>query len=171
MCPRRRPDPALPRIRPTPSFQAQLVHAKLEAVGIVFSCEGLDLKPEECLYSETHEWVFVENRNGETHGTVGISKFAIEQLTDLVYMELPKIGQDVTAGEEFGEVESVKAVSPLYSPVTGVIAEVNSDLPNRLETLAGDPYDNGWIAKIKITDPDSLSKLMDFKTYQAQCQS
>jgi glycine cleavage system H protein len=123
------------------------------------------------LYSETHEWVFVEDRNGESLGTVGISKFAIEQLTDLVYMELPKVGREVSAGDEFGEVESVKAVSPLYSPVTGVVAEVNSELPNRLETLADDPYDGGWIARIRITDRAALSKLMDFKTYQAQCES
>jgi glycine cleavage system H protein len=115
--------------------------------------------------------VFVENRNGESIGTVGISKFAIEQLTDLVYMELPKVGNEVAAGDEFGEVESVKAVSPLYAPVTGVITEVNTELPNRLETLADDPYDGGWIAKLRITDSGSLSKLMDFKTYQAQCES
>lgn len=129
------------------------------------------MKPEECLYSETHEWVFVEKHNGETHGTVGISQFAIEQLTDLVYMELPKVGREVAAGEEFGEVESVKAVSPLYSPVTGVITAVNVDLPNRLESLGADPYVHGWIAKLKITDPTCLSKLMDFQTYQAQCHS
>ncbi len=129
------------------------------------------MKPEDCLYSETHEWVFVENRNGETLGTVGISKFAIDQLTDLVYMELPQVGQDVAAGEEFGEVESVKAVSPLYSPVSGVVTEVNADLPNRLESLGDDPYETGWIAKLKISDSAPLAKLMDFKTYQAQCQN
>ncbi len=133
--------------------------------------EGLDLKPEDLLYAETHEWVHVENKGDQKIGTVGISAFAIEQLTDLVFMELPKMGQTVRQGEEFGEVESVKAVSPLYSPVTGEVIEVNQDLPNRLETLADDPYENGWIAKIRITDDQSLTGLMDFKTYQKQCDS
>jgi glycine cleavage system H protein len=133
--------------------------------------EETDLKPEDLLFVETHEWVHVEDQGGQKIGTVGISAFAIEQLTDLVFMELPKIGQTVRQGEEFGEVESVKAVSPLYSPVTGEVIEVNQELPNRLESLADDPYDQGWIAKIRISDDSNLSNLMDYRTYQEQCRS
>lgn len=101
--------------------------------------------------------------------TVGISAFAVEQLTDLVYMELPSVGTPVEAGSEFGEVESVKAVSPLYSPVTGEIIDVNSGLPDSLETLNSDPYNAGWILKVKITDESSLGKLLDYAAYQKQC--
>jgi glycine cleavage system H protein len=75
----------------------------------------------------------------------------------------------VSAGEEFGEVESVKAVSPLYSPVDGEVVEVNSEIPDKLETLNDDPYESGWLAKIKITDDGSLSNLMDYEAYRKQC--
>jgi glycine cleavage system H protein len=127
------------------------------------------VKPEELLYDETHEWVYVSEEDGAKMATVGISAFAVEQLTDLVFMELPEVGREVQAGEEFGEVESVKAVSPLCSPVSGEVIEVNRDLPSKLEALSEDPYGVGWIAKIKITDDSSLSKLMDYATYQEQC--
>lgn len=127
------------------------------------------MKPEDLLYAETHEWVHVEEQGGQKIATVGISAFAVEQLTDLVYMELPDVGSEVSAGGEFGEVESVKAVSPLYSPVDGEVAEVNSSLPDSLETLNNDPYGAGWIVKIRITDETGLSKLMDHAAYQKQC--
>ena len=127
------------------------------------------MKPEDLLFSETHEWVHVSEEGGDKVATVGISAFALEQLTDLVYMELPEIGRQVQAGEEFGEVESVKAVSPLYSPVAGEVIDVNKDLPDRLESLSQDPYGAGWIAKIKISDDGALSKLMDYGAYQKRC--
>ncbi|MEM0926795.1 MAG: glycine cleavage system protein H, partial [Planctomycetota bacterium] len=95
--------------------------------------------------------------------------FAIEQLNDLVYMELPEPGKTLDAGEEFGEVESVKAVSPLYSPVGGEIVDVHADLPDNLDNLNSDPYDFGWIIKVKLTDESSLEKLMDFAAYEKQC--
>jgi len=124
---------------------------------------------EDLLYCETHEWVRIEEaENGKT-AIVGISSFAVEQLTDLVYIELPQIGTEIKAGEEFGEVESVKAVSPLYSPVTGEIIEVNAELPSNLETLGEDPYGAGWIIKLRVTDESSLPGLMDYATYQRQC--
>ena len=81
------------------------------------------MKPEELLFSETHEWVQIEDEGGVKAATVGISAFAVQLLTDLVFMELPPVGKHVAAGEEFGEVESVKAVSPLYSPVAGEIID------------------------------------------------
>ena len=127
------------------------------------------MNPDELLFAKTHEWAKVENENGAKVATVGISAFAVEQLTDLVYMELPSVGTPVEAGREFGEVESVKAVSPLYSPVTGEIIAVNSSLPDSLETLNADPYGAGWIIKVKLTDEGSLAKLLDYTAYQKQC--
>lgn len=120
-------------------------------------------------YAQTHEWADVAEVDGEKIATVGISAFAIEQLNDLVFMDLPKVGRNVTAGDEFGEVESVKAVSPLYSPVTGEVIEVHAELPDQLEKLNEDPYDFGWIAKVKLSDANDLEALMDFATYQKQC--
>lgn len=127
------------------------------------------MKPEELLYSETHEWAHVAEEGGSKVATIGISAFALEQLTDLVYMELPEVGATVAAGDEFGEVESVKAVSPLYSPVSGEIIAVNSSLPDQLEQLSASPYEKGWIAKIRISDASSLSRLLDYAAYQKQC--
>jgi glycine cleavage system H protein len=121
------------------------------------------------LFAETHEWVQVAEEGGAKIATIGISAFAVEQLTDLVFLELPQVGRQVTAGDEVGEVESVKAVSPLYSPVTGEIVQVNTDLPNKLELLNEDPYGAGWIAKVRVTDEGSLAKLKDFAAYQQQC--
>jgi glycine cleavage system H protein len=129
------------------------------------------MKPEELLYAETHEWVGVGQEGGRKVGTIGITAFAIEQLTDLVHMVLPKVGTKVTAGKEFGEVESVKAVSSLYSPVSGEIVAVNDQLPHHLEKLGEDPYNNGWMIKVALADEGDLSKLMDHAAYQKQCAS
>jgi len=126
-------------------------------------------KPQDLLYAETHEWVRVEEEGGQKVATVGITAFAVEQLTDLVYMELPEVGRPVQSGSEFGEVESVKAVSPLYSPVDGEIVAVNSELPDRLELLSRDPYEAGWIMKVRLSDESSLGRLMDYADYQKQC--
>ena len=103
--------------------------------------------PEQLLYAKTHEWVDVNDVDGAKVATIGISAFAVEQLTDLVFMELPTVGAQVKAGTPFGEIESVKAVSDLYSPVTGEVIEVNTALPDQLETMSDDPYGKGWIAK------------------------
>jgi glycine cleavage system H protein len=127
------------------------------------------VSPEQLLYAKTHEWVHLESAGGSKIATVGISAFAVEALTDLVYMELPKVGQQLAAGESFGEIESVKAVSDLYSPVAGEVVAINEALPNRLETLSSDPYGAGWIVKIKLADETSLKNLMDYGAYQKQC--
>jgi len=126
-------------------------------------------KPANLLYAKSHEWVDVSTEGDDQVATIGISTFAIEQLTDLVYMDLPAVGKKVTAGEEFGEVESVKAVSPLYSPVSGEIVAVHSDLPNKLDDLKEDPYDFGWIIKVKLSDDRCLSELLDHASYVKQC--
>lgn len=101
--------------------------------------------------------------------TVGISAFAIQQLTDLVYIALPEAGRSVRAGDTIGEIESVKAVSDLYSPVTGTIREVNTALAESLETFSNDPYGEGWVIKVEITDDSNLDQLLDYSAYQQQC--
>jgi len=128
------------------------------------------MTPQELLYNKTHEWVGVEmDPTGAKIATVGLSAFALKALTDLVYIDLPEVGRQVAAGDSFGEIESVKAVSDLYSPVTGEVTEVNSGLINRLETLADDPYDAGWMIKVRITDESNLASLLDHIAYQKQC--
>lgn len=129
------------------------------------------MKPEELLYTKTHEWVHVEKSpSGATIATVGISGFALEALTDLVFVELPEVGRQVEAKKPLGEIESVKAVSDLYSPVDGQIVDVNKDLPENLEKLADDPYGFGWFVRIKVADEAGLSGLMDYAAYQKQCE-
>ncbi|MEO2020867.1 MAG: glycine cleavage system protein GcvH [Pirellulaceae bacterium] len=127
------------------------------------------MKPEELLFAETHEWVHVTEEEGNQVATIGISAFAVEQLTDLVYLELTSVGTVVAPGDEVGEVESVKAVSSLYSPVNGEIVEVNAALSDQLETLNDDPYAGGWMIKVKISDDQGLATLMDHTTYLKQC--
>lgn len=127
------------------------------------------MNPEELLYAKTHEWVDIRESDGNKIATVGISAFAIEQLTDLVYIELPEVGRQVTSGESFGEIESVKAVSDLYSPVSGEIIKVNTALSDSLETFSTDPYGSGWVMKVKVTDEASLTDLMNHADYSKQC--
>jgi glycine cleavage system H protein len=129
----------------------------------------VSFEPDELLFSETHEWVHVKEEGGAKLATIGISQFAVEQLNDLVYIELPKKGQAVAASGEFGEVESVKAVSPLYSPVTGEIIEVNNAVAEKLDVLSEDPYGGGWIIKVRISDESGLNKLLDYAAYRRQC--
>ncbi|MGI9470989.1 MAG: glycine cleavage system protein GcvH [Rubripirellula sp.] len=121
------------------------------------------------LYAESHEWTDLADEGGKQVATIGLSAFALEQLNDLVYMDLPEVGRELTAGEEFGEVESVKAVSPLYSPVSGQVMEVHSELPDSLEKLNEDPYNFGWIIKVAVSDDSSHGSLMDLAAYQKQC--
>ncbi len=128
------------------------------------------MKPEELLYAKTHEWVAIAEENGTKVATLGISAFAVEALTDLVYIDLPKVGQKVEAEQPFCEVESVKAVSDVYSPLEGEVIAVNDALPDALETLGSDPYGEGWVAKIKIADEAGLANLMDHTAYTKQCE-
>jgi glycine cleavage system H protein len=125
---------------------------------------------EKLLFAKSHEWVHLTtDAGGAKTATVGISAFALEALTDLVYVELPKVGRQLKAGETFGEIESVKAVSDLYSPVTGEVIAVHSEIVERLETFNADPYGEGWLVKIKLTSDAGLSDLLDYKAYQKQC--
>lgn len=128
------------------------------------------MKPETLLFSKSHEWVHVEtDSSGAKVATIGISAFALEALTDLVFIELPKVGRTLKSGETFGEIESVKAVSDLYSPVDGAVVAVHDSLANELESLPTDPYGNGWLVKIKLSDETALKDLMDYAAYQKQC--
>lgn len=127
------------------------------------------MKPENLLFAKTHEWVALTTEGGAKTATVGLSAFALEALTDLVHMELPQPGRQVKAGESFGEIESVKAVSDLYSPVSGEVIAAHRELANRLETLASDPYGEGWLVKIKLSSDAGLSDLLDYAAYQKQC--
>ncbi|MDZ4783630.1 MAG: glycine cleavage system protein GcvH [Planctomycetia bacterium] len=125
------------------------------------------MTPNDLLYAKTHEWVKVDN--AAKVATIGVSAFAVEALTDLVYIELPAVGKTVKAGEPFGEIESVKAVSDLYSPVTGEVIEVNSGLASDLGVLNEDPYTKGWMIKVRLVDESSLSKLLNAADYEKQC--
>jgi glycine cleavage system H protein len=128
------------------------------------------VNPQQLLYTKTHEWADIRaDPSGGKIATVGITAFAIEVLTDLVFMALPEVGRKVKAGQPFGEIESVKAVSDLVSPVDGEVVVVNADLVNNLETLSKDPYQAGWLVKIKITNESSIADLLDYAAYQKQC--
>ena len=127
------------------------------------------MTPEKLLFAKTHEWVRVEPEGGGKVATVGVSAFALEALTDLVYIELPAVGRQLKAGEPFGEIESVKAVSDLYSPVDGEVVAIHEGLADRLETLNADPYGEGWMVKIKLASESSLKNLLDYAAYQKQC--
>jgi glycine cleavage system H protein len=113
-------------------------------------------------YLASHEWVNLEGNIA----TVGISQFAVEQLTDLIMIELPAVGTKVTAGKTFGEIESVKAVSDLYAPVSGEVIEVNSGVTSDVQVLAQDPYDKGWLIKVRVTDPPQTAELLDLASYE-----
>lgn len=127
------------------------------------------MKPEDLLFAKTHEWVALSNDGGQKIATVGLSAFAVEALTDLVFIELPKVGRQVKAEESFCEVESVKAVSDVYAPVAGEVIAANDTLADDLELLSKDPYGDGWVARIKISDEAGLKSLMDYAAYQKQC--
>lgn len=127
------------------------------------------MKPENLLFAKTHEWVAVANEGGQKIATMGLTDFAVQALTDLVFIELPKVGQQLSAGQSLCEVESVKAVSDVYAPVTGEVIAVNETLPDKLETLSNDPFGAGWIARIKVTDDSALNSLMDHAAYTKQC--
>ena len=118
--------------------------------------------PKDLKYTETHEWVKVD----KDIATVGITDFATKQLTDLVYVELPPMGEKVTRGSSFGVIESVKAVSDLYSPVSGKVVKVNEKLSKDPEIISQDPYGEGWMIKVKIEDQTELDTLMDSEEYE-----
>jgi glycine cleavage system H protein len=118
--------------------------------------------PENYKYTKEHEWVLIEG----TTGTVGITDHAQQELGDIVYVDLPKAGTDVAKGKSFGSVESVKAVSDIYSPVSGSIIEANQLLSTNPEKLNEDPHGAAWLIKIAISAPDEVNDLMSAADYQ-----
>ncbi|MDR2055176.1 MAG: glycine cleavage system protein GcvH [Desulfovibrio sp.] len=119
--------------------------------------------PPDLLYSKTHEWVRLEGEEA----VIGITFFAQEALGDVTYVEMPREGDALAAGEEFGSVESVKAAGELVSPVSGTVTAVNAELENAPETLNSSPFDDGWIIRVRLSaKPDGL---MDAAAYKAHC--
>ena len=119
--------------------------------------------PNDRKYTKEHEWIKV---SGET-GTVGITDYAQHALGDVVFVELPRVGAKLAANQSLGTVESVKAVSEIYSPVTGEVSEVNGTLTNAPETINQDPHGAAWLVKIRLTNPAELGGLMEAAAYQA----
>jgi glycine cleavage system H protein len=123
--------------------------------------------PQDCRYSKDHEWIRVAGDKG----TVGITDHAQKQLGDVVFLELPEVGKKVAAGEVFGTVESVKAVSELFSPVSGEVVEVNAALIKTPERINTDPHGEAWMVVIRLSAPAEASALMDAAAYEAYAAS
>jgi glycine cleavage system H protein len=122
--------------------------------------------PEDLRYAESHEWATTDG----SPARIGITDFAQDELGDVVFVELPAEGDEVTAGGEFGVVESIKAVSDLYSPVSGTVADVNEELLDRPELVNEDPYGDGWMIEVELSDPDDLDALLTADDYREQTE-
>ena len=118
--------------------------------------------PESLLYTKDHEWAL--NENGKVR--IGITAYAQDQLGDVVYIELPKVGTQLTQGTPFGVVESVKAVSDLYTPVSGEVVGVNEPLKNTPGNVNKDPYGEGWMIEVKLSNADELKELLNYEDYK-----
>ena len=119
--------------------------------------------PNDYRYTKDHEWIKV---SGDT-GTIGITDYAQHELGDVVFVEMPAVGSKVSAGKVFGTVESVKAVSEIFAPVSGEITETNATLTSAPEALNSDPHGDAWLIKVKLANPSEVSGLMDAAAYQA----
>jgi glycine cleavage system H protein len=122
-----------------------------------------DKYPSDLLYTEDHEWARVEGKAA----TIGVTQFAVDQLGDVTQVELPREGESLKQGEAFGTIESVKAVSDLFSPVSGKVAKANTPLQDSPEYVSEDPYDGGWMIQVELANPDELKKLMSADAYEA----
>ena len=118
--------------------------------------------PKEFRYTDQHEWIRVDR----DVATVGITDYAQHELGDVVFVELPKPGTKVTAGKSFGTVESVKAVSEIYAPISGEVVEINNDLHNTPEKINSDPHGAAWLIKVRLADPAEVNGLMDATAYE-----
>ncbi|MFT7536197.1 MAG: glycine cleavage system H protein [Hyphomicrobiaceae bacterium] len=123
------------------------------------------MRPDDLKFQKSHEWCKID---GDV-ATIGISDYAVSHLSDLVFLDLPAVGSTVTAGESFGEIESVKAVSSLYAPVTGEVLESNEELGDSLEWLPEEPFGKAWMIKVKVTAVGA--ELMDDTAYDAHCKA
>jgi glycine cleavage system H protein len=120
------------------------------------------MDPKTLRFTPSHEWVHVD---GDV-ATVGLSRFAVDQLSDLIMIDLPEVGATVTAGKSFGEVESVKSVSDLYAPVGGEVVEVNTAVKDNVQLLSEDPYAKGWLVKLKVAPGSLTADLLDHAAYE-----
>lgn len=125
------------------------------------------MTPEDSRYAKSHEYVHVE---GEI-GTIGITDYAQKELGDVVFVELPQVGSQVEAANEMGSIESVKAVSDIFSPVTGEVVEVNEALADKPELVNTDPYGDGWMIRVRLSDPTEADVLMDAEEYEEWIQT
>ena len=123
--------------------------------------------PEGLLYTSDHEWLRRDEESPD-EAVIGITDFAQDQLGDVVYLDLPAEGAEVTAGERFGEVESVKTVSDLYAPVTGEVLATNGELEDQPELVNDSPYEEGWLIRVRLGDESQLDGLLDADAYRAQ---
>lgn len=126
------------------------------------------MTPEDLKYTEEHEWVASK---APTAIRVGITHYAQEQLGDVVYVQLPEVGQQIDAGSPVGEVESTKSVSEIFAPVSGTITAINEALTDQPELINSDPYGEGWMFEIELDDPDGLDALLEAEAYQAITES
>jgi glycine cleavage system H protein len=125
------------------------------------------MDPKNLRYAATHEWSSLEG----DQCTLGITQFAVDQLTDIVFVDLPDVGDHVFQGDSFGEIESVKAVSELYSPVNGEVVSINEKLIEDPSKISSDPYGKGWMIRIKVEPGSKLDHLMTLEKYQKQIAS
>lgn len=119
--------------------------------------------PSDLRFHKEHEWIRLDGKQA----TVGISDFAQDALGDIVFLELPKVGVSVKVGQQIGEVESTKTTSTIYTPVSGMVSRINTDLKDHPEVVNSDPYGKGWIAVIELTDPGEIDQLMTASQYEA----
>ena len=122
--------------------------------------------PDDCRYLDTHEWA----RRANDTVRVGISDFAQDELGDVVFVELPNVGDTVSAGEAFGVVESIKAVSDIYAPISGEVTATNDDLVEQPELVNESPFGDGWMIEIEVTDPDEFDELLSPDAYEDQIE-
>ena len=126
-------------------------------------------RPDDYKYTESHEWIKYSDKKKEA--TVGITDYAVKQLSDLVHIDLPKVGDNVEQGSPFGEIESVKTVADLVAPLSGKIVEVNKEIAGNLDTLKDEPFEAGWLIKVKPSDTKELEPLMSRKEYEEFLES
>ena len=121
------------------------------------------VSPSELKYTKEHEWVRVDGDSG----TIGITDYAQDQLGDIVFLELPAVGAAISAAQKFGEIESVKAVSELFAPVSGEVTETNDGLADSPESVNDDPYGDGWLVKVRLSEEAELDQLLSSDQYEA----
>jgi glycine cleavage system H protein len=125
------------------------------------------MTPEDSRYAKSHEYVHVEGQVG----TIGITDYAQKELGDVVFVELPQVGTQLEAGDELGSIESVKAVSELFAPVSGEVVEINEHLADKPELVNTDPYGDGWMIRVKMSDASEIDELMNAEEYEEYCET